>query len=155
MKHSSLVCLLLLFCVPLRAFAQVPATVAAAAKFAPGVMWKPDSTVVGDFSCRGRVERAILGTSKSAIVVAIFLGALTTPPKILRYSASARDPAAAELKTEDLDFEPKRFESEVGYIPDGLRPSKTCKGLNLTDGKIDSAHIYWNHNAKQFSDWVL
>jgi len=154
MKHS-LVCSLFLFCVPLLTSAQVPATVAAATKFAPGVKWKPDSTVVGDFSCRGRVERAILGANKSEIVVAIFLGALDTPPKFLRYSASARDPATAELRTEDLDFEPKQFESEVGYIPDGLRPSKTCKGLNLSDGKIDSAHIYWNHNAKQFSDWVL
>jgi hypothetical protein len=154
MKHS-LVSSLLLFCIPLLASAQVPETVAAATKFAPAVKWKPDSMILGDFSCRRRVERVILGTNKSEIVVAIFLGPLTAPPNFLRYSSSVRDPATAELKTEDLDFEPKRFESEVGYIPDGLRPSRICKGLNLSDGKIDSVHIYWNHNANEFSDWVL
>ena len=146
---------LLLLCAPLLASAQVAETVAAATRVVPGVLWKKESVVVGNFSCRGRIERAILGTSKSEIVVAIFLGGLTKPPRVLRYSASSRDPATIELKIEDGDFEPKGFENEVGYIPEGLRPSKTCKGLNLSDGKIDSAHIYWNHNAKQFGDWVL
>jgi len=57
MKHS-LVCSLLLSCVPLLASSQVPTTEAAAGNFVPGVKWKPDSTVDGDFSCRGRVEHA-------------------------------------------------------------------------------------------------
>ena len=144
-----------MFCAPLLASAQAPAISAAATKFLPGVKWKQNAVVVGDFSCRGHQEHAILGANKSEIVVAIFLDSLTKPPKVLRYSASARDPSTSELTTEDLDFEPKQFETEVGYIPDGMHPSKTCKGLNLSDGKIDSAHIYWNHNAKQFSDWVL
>ena len=155
MKRS-LICFLLLFCAPLLASAEVPAAVvAAASKLVPGVTWKGESIVVGNFSCQGRVERAILGTTKSEIVVAVFLGGLSKPPKVLRYSAKTRDPSTSELEIEDGDFDPKEFESEVGYIPDGLRPSKTCKGLNLSDGKIDSAHIYWNHNAKQFNDWVL
>ena len=146
---------LVLLCVPALASAQAPEIVAAATKFVPGVKWKPESIVVGDFSCHGETDRAILGTSKSEIVVVVFLGSLTKRPKVLRYSASARDPATAELTTENIDFEPKKFESEFGYVPEGLRPSKTCQGLNMSDGKIDSAHIYWNHNAKEFGDWVL
>ena len=109
----------------------------------------------GDFSCRGRKDRAILGTSKSEIVVAIFVDGLGRPPKVLRYSAGERDPTTAELTIEDLDFDPKRFKSEVGELPDGLRPSRTCKGLNLSDGKVDSAHIYWNRKARRFDDWSL
>jgi hypothetical protein len=154
MKRLSF-CLSVLLYTPLLVFAQENPTVAAATKFIPGVTWKESSVVTGNFSCRGRAERAVLGTNKSEIVVAIFLGTLTEPPVVLRYSAKARDPETSELTIEDGDFEPKQFESEVGYIPDGFRPSKTCKGLNLSDGKIDSAHIYWNHNAKRFSDWVL
>ncbi len=146
---------LLLLCAPLVASAEVPDVVVAASKLVPGVTWKAESIVIGNFSCRGRVESAILGTSKSEIVIAIFLAGISKPPKVLRYSTKTRDSSTSELKIEDGDFDSKEFKSEVGYIPDGLRPSKTCKGLNLSDGKIDSAHIYWNHNSKQFSDWVL
>lgn len=56
------------------------------------------------------------------------------------------------IAIEDLDFEPKQMR-EVGMVPPGLRPSKTCMGLNLSDGNVDSAHIYWNREAKRFDDW--
>ncbi len=85
----------------------------------------------------------------------IFIDGLNRPPKVLRYPAGERDPATAELTIEDLDFDPKRFRSEVGELPEGLRPSRTCKGLNLSDGKVDSAHIYWNRKARRFDDWSL
>ena len=137
------------------ASAETPAVAATAARFVPGVEWQAGSSVQGDFSCRGRKDRAILGTSKSEIVVAIFVDGLDRPPKVLRYSAGERDPTTAELTIEDLDFDPKRFKSEVGELPDGLRPSRTCKGLNLSDGKVDSAHIYWNRKARRFDDWSL
>ena len=150
-----LITFLTLLCAPLLAFAQVPAIAAAANKFVPGVTLKKESIVAGNFSCRGRVERAILGTKKSEIVVAIFLRSLRMPPTVLRYSANTRDPTTSELKVEDWYFEPMEFENLVGHLPDGLRPSRTCKGLNLSDGRIDSAHIYWNHNTKKFSDWTL
>lgn len=153
MKRSVVFILLLSFATI--AFAQNGAVIAAASKFLPDITWKKDSVVTGNFSCRGRIEHAILGTSKTEIVVAVFLDGLTRSPQVLRYSAKTRDPSTAELKTEDGDFDPKEFEDEVGYIPDGMRPSKSCIGLNLSDGNVDSAHIYWNHNAKQLSDWVL
>jgi hypothetical protein len=127
---------------------------AAAAQFVNGVTWRKES-VAGDFSCRGKLERAILGTNKALIVVAIFLRGLDKPPEVLRYSASVRNAATAVLTVESMDFDPKEFERKVGHIPSGMRPSKTCKGLNMSDGEIDSAHIYWDHDAKRFSDWVL
>jgi hypothetical protein len=37
----------------------------------------------------------------------------------------------------------------------GFQQSKTCKGLNLSDGETDSAHIYWNHKALRFGEWQL
>jgi len=130
---------------------------AAAARFVPDVTWRAGSVVKGDFSCRGRVEQAILGTNPADIVIAIFLHGTTKPPEILRYSAKARRAESAELKIESLDFTPQELkeiaDSIGGEIPPGLRASKTCKGLNLSDG--DSAHIYWNHKARRFDDWSL
>lgn len=135
--------------------AQENAVQTAAARFLPGTNWKANSVITGDFTCRGRQEFAILGTSKRHLVVAIFAETLKKPPEVLRFSATARDPTTSELTIEDGDFDLEEFQNVVGYIPDGMRPSKTCKGLNLSDGNVDSAHIYWNHDAKQFSDWVL
>jgi hypothetical protein len=149
------ICALFIILTPKLALAGMSSILAAATKFAPGFTWKKDSVVAGNFSCSGYAGRAILGTNQSEIVVAIFKNGLLKPPDVLRYSASKRDPTTVQLKIEDLDFETKKFESEVGYIPNGLRPSKTCKGLNLSDGKIDSAHIYWNQSEMKFSDWSL
>jgi hypothetical protein len=128
-----------------------PSVQAAAAKYVPGINWRPKSVVSGDFSCRGKMESAILGTSPSEIVVAVFLKGLSSRPQVLRYSARVRDAASAVLETENLDFDP---EEALGYALPGFHRSKTCKGLNLSDGKIDSAHIYWNHESLRFDDWV-
>lgn len=128
--------------------ASVPAT---ASKFVPGVTWRPESVLVADFSCRGRQEQAILGVTTKEIVIAVFLNGLTGKPEVLRYSATARDPNEVKLTLESLDYDPK---DRVGDLH-GFRRSRTCKGLNLSDEKIDSAHIYWNHDAKRFDDWVL
>jgi hypothetical protein len=97
------------------------------------------------------MESAILGTSESEIVVAVFLKGLSSRPQVLRYSARVRDAASAVLETESLDFD---REEELGYALAGFRRSKTCQGLNLSDGRSDSAHIYWNHESRRFDDWV-
>lgn len=124
---------------------------AAAAKYVPGVHWRAESVIVGNFSCRDRTETAILGTSESEIVVAVFLDGLNRKPKILRYSTKVRNAAFATLEIESLDFD---REKELGYALPGFRRSKTCKGLNLSDGRSDSAHIYWNYESRRFDDWV-
>jgi hypothetical protein len=54
-------------------------------------------------------------------------------------------------RVEDQDYDPK---DEIGADLPGFRRSRTCKGLNLSDGGIDSAHIYWDHEARRFEDWV-
>jgi len=100
------------------------------------------------------MQPAILGTSQSEIVIAVFLNGTTSRPEVLRYSAKVRDPASAELKIEDAYSHLKEIADELGAVPPGMQPSETCKGLNLSDGRIDSAHIYWNHDARRFDDWV-
>ena len=140
---------------PIAACAQTNATLKAAAKFMPEVRWKTGSVLVGDFACRKQIDHALVGVDAQNIVVAVFLGTLSKPPQVLRFSKTARSPGTVELTLEDGDFDPPQFERELGYIPEGMRPSKTCKGLNLNDGEVDSAHIYWNHNAHAFSAWVL
>jgi hypothetical protein len=124
----------------------------AAMKYVPGMDWQRRSIVSGNFSCHGRKEQAILGVSASEIVIAVFVNGLDVRPELLRYSGKARNPKTAELKIEDLDYDPKEM---IGSDLDGFKRSKSCKGLNLSDGETDSAHIYWNHKSQRFEDWTL
>ena len=123
----------------------------AAARYVPGVHWRVKSVVVADFTCSGHKQQAILGTNSTEIVVAVFVKGTDARPEVLRYSAKVRNPAQAVLKAEDLDYDPKE---DPGYELPGFQRSKSCKGLNLSDEEIDSAHIYWNHVAREFDDWV-
>jgi hypothetical protein len=143
----SLIVILLL----LAACSQSPSVTSAAAEYVPGVRWQPNSVVNEDLSCRGAKEQAILGANSTEIVIAVFLHGLNQRPEVLRYSAEIRDAATAALTVEDQDYDPK---DEVGADLPGFKRSQTCKGLNVSDGKIDSAHIYWNHDAQRFEDWV-
>jgi hypothetical protein len=139
--------------VPYVVFAQSPAMLEkAASRYITKVAWRRDSAVAGNFACAGRTEEAILGVSKTEIVVAVFVHGLTMRPEILRYSANSRNLATVKLEVESLDYDPKEI---VGYDPDGFRRSQSCKGLNLSDGETDSAHIYWNAKLHKFDDWTL
>lgn len=126
----------------------------AATKFVPGVTWRSQSVLTADFSCRGRREQAILGVTPKDIVIAVFLNGIGAPPEVLRYSAAVRDAHEVKLTVESQDYDPIK-DAGSGALPPGFRRSRTCKGLNLTDEMIDSAHIYWNHDAKRFADWTL
>jgi hypothetical protein len=141
---------MLIICTQARA-ARSLSTTEAAARHVPGVNWRAGSIVAGDFTCRGRMEKAILGTGNTEIVVAVFVRGTAYRPEVLRHSAKVRRAATAVLTIENLDFDPMEA---LGYLLPGFRQSKTCKGLNLTDGESDSAHIYWNREDHRFDDWV-
>ena len=119
------------------------------------VNWQKTSILSGDFTCQGKREYAILGTTPQQIVVAVFQPPSQQPVDILRYSGTARRAASAVLATESLDFNIKELEKSLGWLPDGLQPSKSCVGLNLSDKRIDSAHIYWHRKHRRFTSWSL
>jgi hypothetical protein len=131
---------------------KAPSITAAASKFVPGVTWRSQSVLTADFTCRGRREQAILGVTTTEIVIAVFLNGTTAAPEVLRYSAAVRDASQVKLTIESLDSDPSE-DRDSSDVP-GLRRSRTCKGLNLSDDMIDSAHIYWNRDARRFSDWT-
>ena len=136
--------------------AATPAEIEAAARKAfPEVSWRAESVIAGDFTCQGRSEHAILGTSGTEIVIAVFGPGQAKPAGSIRFSASARDPKSSTLSKEDLDFEVSEHEREVGPLPEGLQPSKTCLGLSLSDGLVDAAHIFWNRKTGQLESWSL
>jgi len=138
------------------AYAAQEGEVAAAAKVQyPAATWQERSVLSGDFSCHGKAELAILGTSPKFIVVAIFTNGLSSKPVFLEYSAKARKAKTAALTKESRDFKPGEAGGDSGEVPEGYTPSKTCVGLNLSDGDTDSAHIYWDTTYKQFLDWTL
>jgi len=129
--------------------------IGAANKFMPGISWKENSVVIGDFTCRGRIEQAILGvsqpeTARPYMILAVFLDGINKQPEIIR--DSIHNPAYAELTTESLDYDPRE---NVGDTLEGFQRSKTCKGLNIADGQRDSFHIYWNHESREFDWWSL
>jgi hypothetical protein len=72
-------------------------------------------------------------------------------PQILEYSVKVRVAKSSVLAKESLDL----TSGELEGMPDGLKPSKTCSGLNLSDGEVDPAHIYWNSKHGVFADWTL
>jgi hypothetical protein len=125
----------------------------AAKRFEPTISWRANSVLDGNFSCKGRREKAILGTSKSEIVIAVFLHGLTNKPEILRFSATSRRLESVTLIIESLDFTTEEFEGEVESVPSGLQPSKVCVGLNLSDQLTDSTHVYWNRKTARFESW--
>jgi hypothetical protein len=122
----------------------------AADKYISGITWRAKSVVIGDFTCSGHQQQAILGTNATEIVVAVFINGMQRRPEVLRYLARVRDPILTRLKVENLDFDPKE---DLGYDLPGFQRSKICKGINLSDERTDSAHIYWNHEAHRFDDW--
>ena len=128
------------------------AIIRASENFDPGFIWQEHSIVSGDFDCSGRKPSAILGTNKTEIASLVFLNGTRKPPEILHYSARARNPSTAKLTVEDLDYDPV---SIIGQELPGFARSKTCQGLNLSDGEVDSAHIYWSHAARRFLTWGL
>ena len=116
----------------------------AAHRFLPEVRWKPHSMLTGDFACRTHQDVALLGTTDEEIVVAIFLDGAAREPRVLRYSAEARNAATATLS-----IQPPGVDD-----PDAPPGSGRCTGLTLDDGEIDGAHIYWDSAAQDFNDWV-
>lgn len=134
---------------------EVSFVISSASTIDRSVKWQPASVLKADFTCQGKQEFAILGTKPKEIVVAVFRPPAKKPVDVLRYSGVARNPESAVLEIESLDFDLKELEQQLGYAPDGLKPSRTCVGLNLSDQMVDSAHIYWHKKNRRFESWSL
>lgn len=131
-----------------------PAVKAAAARFVGGIDWQEGSVLTGDFSCSGKPQNAILGTSDKEIVVALFTQDLSKPPEVLRFASDDRKPAEAKIRLEDSSLSKDEIKTLSSAAAPGYRPSKTCKGVRLSDDSSDAAHIYWDHEARRFDSWT-
>ena len=131
--------------------AQKTELVAAANKYVSGVTWQQDSVIIADFTCAGHKEQAMLGTTRSEIVVAVFPDGIAKQPEIIR-EKSGFDPKLVKLKIEGLDYDPKNI---IDGEPEGFQKSNTCSGMTIGDGYRDSLHLYWNHKSHKFSSWSL
>lgn len=127
----------------------------AAKKHASQMSWQTTSAQIGDFNCKGRKQHAIMATTASNISVAVFLDGLDKKPVILKFDVGSRQPEFVKLTIESLDGNANEFKEMLGSVPSGLRFSKICKGLNLSDDRVDTLHIYWNHKVKRFDFWSL
>lgn len=134
--------------------AASPAVKAAASRFVSGIAWQEGSVLKGDFNCSGKQQHAILGTSDKEIVVAVFTQDLSKPPELLRFASAARKPAEARIRLEDSALTKDEIQALSNTAPPGYRPSKTCKGVRLSDDSSNAAHIYWDHDARRFDSWT-
>lgn len=135
--------------------AAADAVLAAAQRADATVAWQPQSLLSGNFTCRGATEYALLGTQPRAIVVAVFRAGATAPLQVLRFPEGDRAPEAAILLPESLDIDLQRLRRDIGQVPDGLQRSRTCMGLQMTDERVDSVHIYWHRQKQRFMAWSL
>ena len=124
------------------------AVVTAANRYVPGVTWQSESVISGDFTCRGRMEPAILGVTAHEIVVIVFINGLQNKPETLHDKVHSA--ADAELTIESLDYDPI---VQVRKELQGFVRSKVCNGLKITDNHVESLHVYWNHKDNQFDWW--
>lgn len=139
----------LLFAPTLHSAASDASVAAAATRVAPNVKWHTASAIVGDFTCQRRKQHAILGIGEKSIHVAVFTRGLKFKPTVLEFALGHRGRTGLRIKAESLDFQPGSTTGD-GDIPEGMKPSKTCKGIELGDGETDSTHIYWNRVQRQF-----
>ena len=138
------------------AHATEPSTasvIAAAKRFSPGTNWFAKSVTTGDFTCKGRTQQAILGRSRSGLVVAIFTKHIGSRPDLLRFEPDLRAAEEPELQVDDLHFEDEELWKEVSSLAPGLRKSGTCKGLSIHGGERDALHIFWDLSRTRLETW--
>jgi hypothetical protein len=140
----------IVYAFPSDAPAADSAILLAASRYAPGFAFQKGSLVKGNFDCSGRKQQAVLGTNESDVTVLVFLNGARNRPEALEVSGRVKNPALTRLSKESLDYDPQ---AEVGSILPGFVKSKTCTGLNLSDGETDSVHIYWDHESHHLSCW--
>ncbi|MEO5924923.1 MAG: hypothetical protein ABIR70_13975 [Bryobacteraceae bacterium] len=154
MDRMILPALLTLLLPPCLAQSKVVAT--AAARFQPEVTWQEKSVIHADFSCQGRREAAILGTTKETIVVAIFINGSAQKPELVTYPQDVFAPTwPLSIEIDGLDYNVKQRAEDLGTPLQGLQRSKTCKGIYLGNHQEDGIHIYWNRVMREFNEWRL
>lgn len=126
---------------------------AAAERFVADVAWQAQSVLTGDFSCAGQQQHAILGTSSTQIVVAVFTRGLARAPEVLRFDSSERKAAEAKIRLDDSTLTADEVRTLSGAVAPGYQASASCKGVRLSDDASDAAHIYWDHAAKHVDSW--
>lgn len=131
-----------------------PLVARAASSAAPDVSWRVDSDLMAELTCQGRTQHAVMGAARNEIAVAVFQDGIGSKPVVLRFPLGKRDVKAIRLSTEKMDYKPDDFADTLGEVPEGLRTSKSCKGLVLGDGGPESVHIYWNHVRGQLYAWI-
>lgn len=127
---------------------------AAAERFVKEPEWRSASVLEADFSCSGKLQKAILGTWANEIVVAIFTQGITHPPSVVKFDAGNRNGKAAKIRLDDYNLTADEIAGVSGEMPVGYRPSTTCHGVRLSDDSHEAAHIYWNHDNQRFDTWA-
>lgn len=125
--------------------------------FAEEIKWDESSTIEADINCDGTPDIAKLGYFDNHVRLSV-TPSPNGPSQFIDFGLGmpgyqdalcGKDPVlSAEAIEHDLT-------EEIGENPQGYKPSKTCKGLNISAGECDSMHIYWNHETNHINWWRL
>ena len=115
------------------------------------------AAVKADIDCDGAEDTAQMEYVENRVRVTVTFAATKTSQSLefgLGDSMAQESLCGTEatLEIEDTDYD---LIEAFGENPEGFRQSKTCKGLNLSDGECDSMHIFWNHDARHIDWWRL
>lgn len=155
MKKGLNLLALALLLLPLSASADDGDLLAAVQKARPDGVWNGKSVIRGDFDCDGREAVAILGSTETAVLLAVFSAGQVAHPDILSFSESRLDPATTQIQIEPLNVSKTGFGEMFGEPLTGYVASRECKGILLQDDEKDPVHVFWNRSSNKLDFWSL
>jgi hypothetical protein len=117
----------------------------------PEVTWRRH-VIRGDFTGDGKRDVAVLGSTDTAVVVAVVVGPLGDGSELVSHSlpigpegVSPECVRAASLKAEPIVLPPD--------IDDGRKRPPTQKGLRIGKPPCTVVHFYWDPSSRWFVTW--
>ena len=115
----------------------------------PATTWSRARTIIGDVDCDNAADTVAVGLNKQEVHVALARAADPAPQILVFDIGGSGGVSSPKVAFESLDFDPA--ERGLGAI-EGLRRSRTCKGLLLGDRDQDPVHIVWSQKT-QHIEW--
>jgi len=118
----------------------------------PEVNWDPHTLLKADFDLDGMEDYSFGGKKGAQYAVGILKGPLNVQSKhwTLEFSEDAGDQGSL-CSVSEARISLEMLDDELVQGAHGL--PEIGKGINVSDDKCDSFHIYWDQKEKRFTWW--
>ena len=115
--------------------------------------WDAKNPLRADFDCDGRLDLAFLGRHQGRVYVGV-VRASAEEPEILDFAVDPRIQEAICAEPAMLEIESLEYDTKVSVGPiNGVKGSRSCKGLVLSGGECDSIHLFWSAETHSLDWW--